>query len=66
MSDSDDDLICTSSNLPTKEWPTNDEINEIVERIVKDFADQGNDPADLKLRSVQKLLRYSHTARYRD
>ena len=55
MADSDDDLIiCTSTDLPTKEWPTDEEINEIVERIVTDFAEQGNDPSDLKLRSVLK------------
>ena len=55
MSDSEDELfIDLPMYLPTKEWPTKDEVDEIVFEIVTKFAEQGNHPADLKLRSVLK------------
>ena len=57
MSDSEDELFLDlPMYLPTKEWPTLVEVDEIVFEIVTKFAEQGNDPADLKLRSVLKQL----------
>jgi len=56
MSDSDDDIqIIESSDQPAKStWPTETEIDEITERMVVNWVEQGNDPNDLKLKKVLK------------
>ena len=45
--------IIESSDQPAKnKWPTDAEIDEITERMVINWVEQGNDATDLKLKKV--------------
>ena len=54
MSDSDDELICVSDNPSKGKWPTEQEIDEITERMVVDHVERGLNASELPLKEVLK------------
>ena len=54
MSDSDDELICVSDNPSKGKWPTEQEIDEITERMVTDHVERGLSASELPLKEVLK------------
>ena len=54
MSDSDDEIICVSGTPIKGKWPTEQEIDEITERMVTDHVERGLNPHGLPLEDVLK------------